>query len=47
DRLRRLELKYGTVTVLCREQRPDPCHRYELLDLYRERFPDDQQERES
>jgi uncharacterized protein YeaO (DUF488 family) len=39
-RLRRLEVKHGTVTVLCRERRPDPCHRYELVKLYRERYPE-------
>ena len=39
EQLRRLEMEHGTVTVLCREQRPDPCHRYELVALYRERFP--------
>ncbi len=38
-RLRRLELTYGAVTVLCRERRPEPCHRYELIKLYRERYP--------
>ena len=40
DRLRALERKHGTVTVLCREHAPDPCHRYELLRLYHERYPD-------
>jgi uncharacterized protein YeaO (DUF488 family) len=44
ERLRRLEKRYGTVTVLCRERWPDTCHRYELLKLYRERYPDEQQE---
>jgi uncharacterized protein YeaO (DUF488 family) len=39
-RLRGLERKHGTVTVLCRERRPDPCHRYELVRMYRERYPD-------
>jgi len=39
ERLHRLEQRHGTVTVLCREQRPDPCHRYELVALYRERYP--------
>ena len=40
DRLRALEHRHGTVTVLCREQRPEPCHRYALVDLYRELYPD-------
>jgi uncharacterized protein YeaO (DUF488 family) len=40
DRLHRLEQKHGTVTVLCRERRPEPCHRYELVKLYRERYPE-------
>lgn len=39
-RLHRLERKYGTVTLLCREMRPEPCHRYELLRLYGELYPD-------
>lgn len=39
-RLRALERKHGTITVLCREQKPDPCHRYELVRLYQERYPD-------
>jgi uncharacterized protein YeaO (DUF488 family) len=39
-RLRRLEQKHGTVTVLCKEQYPDPCHRYELVRLYVDRYPD-------
>ena len=38
-RLRRLEQRYGTVTVLCREREPEPCHRYELVRLYLERYP--------
>lgn len=42
DRLRRLERRHGTVTVLCREQRPDPCHRYELVRFYRELYPEEQ-----
>ena len=42
ERLRRLERRHGTVTVLCREARPDPCHRYELVRLYRERYPEEQ-----
>lgn len=40
EQLHQLEMAHGTVTVLCREQRPDPCHRYELVALYRERFPE-------
>src|SRR5438309_11891959 len=40
-RLRKLEQLHGTVTVLCREQRPDPCHRYELIRMYRERYPEE------
>lgn len=39
-RLHALERKHGTVTVLCREQRPEPCHRYELVKLYRELYPE-------
>jgi uncharacterized protein YeaO (DUF488 family) len=39
-RLHGLERQHGTVTVLCRERRPDPCHRYELVRMYRERYPD-------
>lgn len=39
-RLRRLEKKHGTVTVLCREQEPEPCHRYELVRMYLDRYPD-------
>ena len=39
-RLRALERRYGTVTVLCRERRPEPCHRYALVDLYRELYPE-------
>ncbi len=38
-RLRALERKHGTLTVLCREQYPEPCHRYELVALYRELYP--------
>jgi uncharacterized protein YeaO (DUF488 family) len=38
-RLHGLERRHGTVTVLCREHRPEPCHRYELVRLYRERYP--------
>jgi uncharacterized protein YeaO (DUF488 family) len=38
-RLRALERKYGTVTVLCREQFPETCHRYELVRLYEEMYP--------
>ncbi len=38
-RLRALERRHGVVTVLCRERRPDPCHRYELVALYRELYP--------
>ena len=38
ERLRALERKHGTVTVLCRERYPDPCHRYELVRLYQERY---------
>lgn len=41
ERLHRLERRHGTVTVLCRERRPDPCHRYALLELYRERYPEE------
>jgi uncharacterized protein YeaO (DUF488 family) len=37
-RLRALEKKHGTVTVLCRERVPDPCHRYELVRLYEELY---------
>lgn len=40
ERLRRLERRHGTVTVLCRERPPDTCHRYELVRLYRERYPE-------
>ncbi|HVA89224.1 MAG TPA: DUF488 family protein [Chloroflexota bacterium] len=40
ERLRRLEKKHGTVTVLCREHEPDPCHRYELVRMYIDRYPD-------
>ncbi len=40
ERLRRLEKKHGTVTLLCREHEPDPCHRYELVRMYVERYPD-------
>jgi uncharacterized protein YeaO (DUF488 family) len=40
-RLRRLELQHGTVTVLCRERPPEACHRYELVKLYRELYPDE------
>lgn len=40
ERLHRLERRYGTVTVLCREVRPEPCHRYELLRLYAELYPE-------
>jgi uncharacterized protein YeaO (DUF488 family) len=43
-RLRQLERRHGTVTVLCRERRPDPCHRYELLRLYHELYPESSQE---
>jgi uncharacterized protein YeaO (DUF488 family) len=39
-RLRALERRHGTVTVLCRERRPEPCHRYALVDLYRELYPE-------
>lgn len=39
-RLHALERKHGVVTVLCRERRPDPCHRYELISLYHELYPD-------
>lgn len=39
-RLHALERKHGTVTVLCRERRPEPCHRYELVKLYRELYPE-------
>ncbi len=39
-RLRALERKHGTVTVLCRERFPDPCHRYELVQMYRELYPE-------
>ena len=39
ERLHRLERRHGTVTVLCRERSPEPCHRYELVRLYRERYP--------
>jgi len=38
-RLHALERKHGTLTVLCRERYPEPCHRYELLALYRELYP--------
>jgi uncharacterized protein YeaO (DUF488 family) len=41
DRLRRLERRHGTVTVLCRERRPEPCHRYALVQLYRELYPEE------
>ena len=40
QRLHQLERTHGTVTVLCREMRPEPCHRYELLRLYREIYPE-------
>jgi uncharacterized protein YeaO (DUF488 family) len=40
ERLHQLERRHGTVTVLCREVRPDPCHRYELLRLYTELYPE-------
>ena len=40
ERLRRLEKRHGTVTVLCREREPEPCHRYELVRMYLERYPD-------
>jgi hypothetical protein len=39
ERLHQLEREHGTVTVLCREVRPEPCHRYELLKLYKELYP--------
>jgi uncharacterized protein YeaO (DUF488 family) len=39
ERLHHLERKHGTVTILCREVRPEPCHRYELLKLYEELYP--------
>jgi uncharacterized protein YeaO (DUF488 family) len=39
ERLHRLERRYGTVTVLCREREPEPCHRYELVRLYRDLYP--------
>lgn len=38
-RLHRLEKQHGTVTVLCREREPEPCHRYELVRLYHELYP--------
>lgn len=40
-RLRALERKHGTVTLLCRERRPDFCHRYALIEEYRTLYPDD------
>ena len=43
ERLHRLERRHGTVTVLCRERTPEPCHRYELVRLYRERYPAEEQ----
>ena len=39
-RLHALERRHRTVTVLCRERRPEPCHRYALVDLYRELYPE-------
>jgi uncharacterized protein YeaO (DUF488 family) len=38
-RLRALERKHGTITVLCRETFPETCHRYELVKLYEELYP--------
>lgn len=38
-RLHALERRHGVVTLLCRERRPEPCHRYELVRLYRALYP--------
>lgn len=42
-RLRALEKRHGTVTVLCREREPEPCHRYELVRLYTELYPESEE----